>query len=132
MEGLEMVSRAAACLAGFLGGLSWLLLLGLDRVKPSITDGDWGVALQWAGGVWLALAAATAAARLVRSGTVWLRAIVAVSAVLLAVIAWSLATGAVDRRLAEGVIGGVVAVVSAVVFRRSSSAKRWADAEADA
>ncbi len=127
-----MVSRAAACLAGFLGGLSWLLLLLLDRVKPSLADGDWGVALQWAGGVWLALAAATAAARLVSSGTVWLRAIVAVSAVLLAVIAWSLATGAVDRRLVEGVVGGVIAVVSAVVFRRSSSAKRWADAEADA
>lgn len=127
-----MISRAAASFAGVLGGLAWLLRFALDKLSDGFATGDWGVALLWAGGVWLALAAATGAARLVRKGTVWLRVILAVSAVLLAWVLWSLADQMFPDVLAEGVIGLVVAVASAVLyFRPDRSSHRSADEPAE-
>lgn len=125
-----MISRAAACLAGVLGGLAWLARWLLDELTDGgFATGDWGIALLWAGGVWLALAAATGGARLVRKGTVWLRLILAVSAVLLAGVAWSLVDQMIDNDVfAEGMIGVVVAALSALLyFRPDDRARRRAD-----
>ncbi|MFN8193156.1 MAG: hypothetical protein U0R80_02630 [Nocardioidaceae bacterium] len=126
-----MISRTAACLAGVLGGVSWLARFVLDKVDPGLASGDWGVALHWAGGVWLALAAATGGARLVKAGTVWLRLVAAVGAVCLAAIAWSLADQVFDDLLAEAAIGVLVAAVSGLLyFRPDSRARRRASAGA--
>ncbi len=122
-----MISRTAACLAGVLGGLSWLARLVLDQLDPGIAAGDWGIALHWAGGVWLALAAATGGARLARAGALWLRLVLAVAALLLAWIAWSLADRTFDDLLAEGILGALVAALSAALyFRPDHRAKRRA------
>lgn len=91
----------------------------LDKVAPDLAAGDVGVALHWAGGVWLALAAATGGARLVRANLWWLRLIAAVGALALAAIAWSLADENLPDLTAEAGIGAVAVVLSAVLFLRT-------------
>jgi hypothetical protein len=96
--------------SGLVGGLCWLVLLGLDRGGSAAG----GVAdlLHGAGLVLLALALAAAGAGLVSGGASWLRAIVAVALPLLVWSVLEVLHPAGDPEVIDGAFGLVMVVVS--------------------
>ncbi len=113
-----MISRTTAYVSGALGGLCWIaryLLADFDIVRAG---SEIGVALRYAGATWLALALVTAGAGLVRKAPLWLRILLGIVTLVLAVVALSLAYNAVSRNLAEAVFGAVVAFFSLIGLMR--------------
>lgn len=113
-----MISRAAASLAGVLGGLCWLARYLLDRFGVVSASGDVGMVLLWLGATWLVLALVSGGVRLARAQAVALRLLLGVVAAVLGWVVLSLAYALLPDRLAEAVVGTVVAVASLVVYLR--------------
>jgi len=113
-----MISRTTAALSGVLGGLCWIARYVLDSLGVTPWGGDLAAILWWAGGTWLALALMSAGAGLARKSALWLRALIAVAVLLLALVALSLAYPAFSRLLVDAVFGGLVALTSLIALAR--------------
>lgn len=101
--------RTLAGLAGVLGGLLWLVRLGLDvagRLEPAASQ-----ALLWSGAALLVVAVLELGLGLVARAPVWLRAVVAVGVVALAASVLAVLHGDGDGVVVDGAIG-LVAVVA--------------------
>ena len=97
--------RAAAAVAGLLGGLCWV-------------GAVWADALVWPGAALLALAVLAAGAGLVSRSAVWLRCIVAVCFLALVGSVLEVLRENVDEDLVLAAAGGVAAVVAVLVLAR--------------
>lgn len=114
-----MISRGAASLAGVLGGLSWVARYLLERFDVVNVGSDISVVLFWLGATWLVLALMSGGARLVREQAIALRLLLGVVGALLGAVVLSLAYSAMPDRLAEAVVGGLLAIASLVVLGRA-------------
>lgn len=113
-----MISRAAASLAGVLGGLCWVARYLLDRFDVVTGASDASVVLFWLGSTWLILALVSGGVRLARAQAVALRILLGVVAAVLGWVVLSLAYAVLPDRLAEAVTGGGIAVVALVIYLR--------------
>ena len=97
--------RAAATVAGLLGGLCWVAALWVD-------------VLAWVGAVLLAVAVLGAGAGLVSRSAVWLRCIVAVCFLALVGSVVQVLRDSLDDRAVLAVAGAVAFVVAVVALTR--------------
>jgi len=103
-----MSLRTVTMLSGVVGGVCWLIRLGLDLAGTS--DGALVDVLQWAGLVLLGIALAGIGARLV-GREVWLRAIVAVAFPLLVWSVLEVLHPAGNPAVIDGVLGAVLLAI---------------------
>jgi drug/metabolite transporter (DMT)-like permease len=115
--------RAAAALAGLLGGLCWVAAYVVDTYAD---DGPIEPAqLTWTGVALLAIAVLGAGAGLVSRSATWLRFLVAVCFLALVGSVLQLVRDAADPLVVDAVAGAVAVVVSiAALLRRPAPGAR--------
>jgi hypothetical protein len=102
--------RTLACLAALAGGLVWV---------ARAFQGDDLPGVYWVGSGLLAVALVAAGTLLVKKGTWWLRAIVAVAFPLLVWSVYAVVRPAGDPLAVDGVAGGLAIVVAGLVVARA-------------
>jgi hypothetical protein len=116
-----MSLRALAMVSGVVGGVSWLARLVLDRA--GVGGEELLDALHWGGLALLGVALFGFGAGLVSRSAHWLQVIVGIA---LALLVWSVVEvlhDAGDPLVIDGVVGGIVAVVSVAALGRRSEGR---------
>lgn len=108
---MDIGLRTLAGLAGVLGGLLWLVRLGLDLAGA--LEGDVSPVLLWSGAALLVVAVLEIGLGLVARAPVWLRVVVAVGVVALAASLVAVLHGGGDGVTVDGALGLVAVVVCA-------------------